>query len=381
MKERLRMIDEYLSGERTVSELAREYGVSRKSVYKWIERYESKGWKGLADLSRAPLRHPNSLSAEKEGEILAWKNKRPLWGAPKIHAKLQELPDCPSESTVSNVLRRHGLTHKVRRRRRAVPSEQPFAECEAANEVWCADFKGWFSTSDGARCDPLTISDAHTRYLLKCQATGGTTGVLAVKPLFIATFREFGMPLAIRTDNGTPFASTGLGGLTALSVWWVRLGIRLERILPGHPQQNGRHERMHRTLKEATAKPPRANLNLQQKAFDDFRIEYNEHRPHEALGQKPPATLYVPSSVDYPERLPPQRGYPMEWRTRSVREAGQIKWKGRNVMISKALWGQEIGLKPIADGLWKIYFEDLELGELDERQRRIRPVKTLHHQQ
>ena len=185
------------------------------------------------------------------------------------------------------------------------------------------------------------------------------------------------MPEAIRTDNGTPFASTGLGGLTTLSVWWIRLGIRLERIMPGQPQQNGRHERMHRTLKEATASPPKSTLPLQQKAFDEFCREYNEQRPHEALGQKPPATVYEPSSRDYPERLPPQRGYPMEWRTRAVREAGQIKWRGKNVMISKALWGQEIGLKPISEGLWAIYFEDLELGEFDERQWRIHPVRTL----
>ena len=380
MNERVRMVGEYLGGEESVSDLARRYGVSRKSVYKWIERQKGLGWAGLVDLSRAPHRHPNALAPEVERLILEWKAARPLWGAPKIHAKLVGVPGCPSEGTVSNVLQRHGLTRAVRRRRQATPSDQPFAHCEGANEVWCADFKGWFATGDGQRCDPLTISDAHTRYLLRCQATGGTTGTGAVKPLFIATFREFGMPGAIRTDNGTPFASTGLGGLTALSVWWLRLGIRLERIMPGQPQQNGRHERMHRTLKEATASPPRATLSLQQRAFDEFRREYNEERPHEALGQKPPATAYVPSRRDYPERLPEPRGYPMEWRVRAVREAGQMKWKGRNVMLSKALWGQEIGLKPVAEGIWKIYFEALELGEFDERHWRVRPRKTLHQQ-
>src|SRR6266568_4500881 len=380
MNERVIMISEYLSGDYSISDLSRRYGVSRRSVYKWIERHKDQGWAGLADLSRAPHHHPNALSPELEHLILQWKQERPLWGAPKIHAKLLALPGCPSESTVSNVLQRHGLTRKTRRRRQATPSEQPFAHCLGANELWCADFKGWFSTGDGRRCDPLTISDAHTRYLLRCQATGGTTGVSAVKPLFIATFREFGMPGAIRTDNGTPFASTGLGGLTALSVWWLRLGIRLERIMPGQPQQNGRHERMHRTLKEATASPPRSTLPLQQRAFDEFRREYNEQRPHEALGQKLPATVYAPSPRDYPERLPAPRGYPLEWRVRAVREAGQMKWRGRNVMLTKALWGQEIGLKPIADGLWAIYFEALELGEFDERQWRVRPVKTLRQQ-
>lgn len=380
MNERVQMVNEHLGGDRTVSELARRYGISRKSVYKWLERHRAEGWTGLADQSRAPHRCAHALGAEMEALILQWKAQRPLWGAPKIHAKLLGLPGCPSESTVSNVLQRHGLTRPGRPRRRATPSAQPFADCQGANEVWCADFKGWFSTGDGQRCDPLTISDAHTRYLLRCQATGGTTGVRAVQPLFVATFREFGLPRTIRTDNGPPFASTGLGGLTALSVWWVRLGLRLERITPGQPQQNGRHERMHRTLKAATASPPRSTLVLQQKAFDEFRREYNEERPHEALGQQPPATVYGPSARAYPERLPPPRGYPREWQVRAVREAGQMKWKGRNIMVSTALWGQEIGLQPSAEGRWTIYFEDLELGEFDERLGRILPLRTLRQQ-
>ena len=380
MNERVRMVSEYFSGEYSISDLARRYGVSRKSVYKWLERHEEESWGGLADLSRAPHSHPNALSAEMERRILEWKRERPLWGAPKIHAKLVELPGCPSEGTVSNVLQRHGLTRQVRRHRQATPSQQPLSHCQAANQVWCADFKGWFSTGDGRRCDPLTISDAHSRYLLRCQAMEGGTGAITVRPLFIATFREFGMPEAMRTDNGTPFASTGLGGLTSLSVWWVRLGIRLERIMPGQPQQNGRHERMHRTLKEATASPPRTTFKAQQRAFKTFVRDYNEQRPHEALGQKTPASVYEPSGRDYPERLPPQRGYPDQWEKRRVREAGQMKWKGQNVRITRALWGQEIGLKPIGDGLWTIYFEELELGEFDERERRVRPVKILRNQ-
>lgn len=377
MSQRVELIGKYLSQEECTAELARQYGLSRKTVYKWVRRYEQQGAAGLQERSRAPHKHPNALSAEMEGRIVQWKQNKPLWGAPKIHAKLLELPDCPSESTVSNVLARHGLSRKARQRRGATPSEGPLSHSEAANELWCADFKGHFRTGDGQRCDPLTISDAYSRYLLRCQALGGCTGVRTVKPLFIATFREYGMPQAIRTDNGTPFASSGLAGLSALSVWWVRLGIRLERIQPGEPQQNGRHERMHRTLKEATANPPQRNLRAQQKAFDAFEWEYNQERPHEALGQKPPAWFYEPSGRDYPERLPAQRGYPDQWQKRRVREAGQIKWKGHNVRISKALWGQEIGLEPIDEGLWAVYFEHLELGIFDERKGRVRPVKTL----
>jgi transposase InsO family protein len=286
-------------------------------------------------------------------------------------------PQCPAESTVSEILRRHGLSRIARRRRRATPSTQPFAACREANAVWCADFKGWFRTGDGAKCTPLTISDAHSRYLLRCQGLDGSTGFSTVQPLFIATFREHGMPRAMRTDNGAPFASTGLGGLSALSVWWVRLGLQIERIEPGQPQQNGRHERMHRTLKAATTQPPAANLRRQQKAFDEFQHEYNHERPHEALGQHTPAEVYEPARRDYPERLPEPRGYPDDWQKRKVRGVGQMKWKGRDVHIGQALVGQEIGFKPVGEGQWAVYFEHLELGHFDERNHRVKPSRRL----
>jgi putative transposase len=379
MNERNGLIKDYLSGENSVSELARQYGVSRKTVHKWINRFKERGAVGLNELSRSPHHHPNALSQQMELRILEWKAKKPLWGAPKIHAKLWDLPDCPSETTVSNVLARWGLSRKVRRRPgSAVPSQQPMGHCEEANQVWCADFKGHFRTADGQRCDPLTITDAYSRFLLRCQALGGFTGYLAVKPLFIATFREFGLPEALRTDNGPPFASIGLGGLSALSVWLIRLGIRLERIQPAHPEQNGRHERMHRTLKEATAKPPRSNLKAQQQAFDAFRNEYNHERPHEALGQKTPASFYVPCVRDYPERLPQQRGYPKDWPTRMVRKAGAMKWNGRDIQINVALAGQEIGLEPVEDGRWIVHFELLRLGIFDEREGRVLREKRLN---
>jgi len=380
MSERIKMISSYVGGDFAISELAAEYGVSRKTVYKWIERHEVGGWSALADRSRAPRHHPNAVTAEVEQTLVELKERWPLWGAPKLRRKLEAILDAeslPAESTVSEILRRHGLSRIARRRRRAVPSTQPFAACQAANALWCADFKGWFRTGDGSKCTPLTISDGYSRYLLRCQGLDGSTGFTTVQPLFIATFREYGMPRAMRTDNGAPFASTGLGGLSALSVWWVRLGLDLERIQPGQPQQNGRHERMHRTLKAATAQPPQANLRRQQKAFDEFRREYNEQRPHEALGQRPPAEVYQPAPRDYPERLPEQRGYPDEWQKRRVQSSGQIKWKGRNVYITDALVGQEMGLKPAGDGQWELYFEGLQIGHYDERKCRLRPTRRL----
>jgi len=374
MNERVKLITEFLSGDYGIRELADEYEVSRKTVYKWIERYERQGWEGLKDQSRAPHHHPNAVAADIEAQLLALKAAKPLWGAPKLRQKLLVRlgPEaCPAESTVSEMLRRHGLSARKGRARRAVPTEQPLAHCQQANQVWCADFKGWFRTGDGKKCTPLTISDAHSRYLLCCQGLGEATGFVTVQPLFIRTFRENGMPLALRTDNGPPFASTSLGGLSGLSVWWVRLGIGLERIEPGCPQQNGRHERMHRTLKEATANPPARGLGAQQKAFDGFRQEYNEERPHEGLGQQTPCSVYGPSAREYPERLPEQRGYPDDWEKRRVRKGGQMKWKGRDIPLSEALWGQEIGLEPVGDGQWAVHFETLRLGLFDERKDRI----------
>ncbi len=377
MNERMKMVGQYLSQGESVSELARWYGVSRKTVYKWIGRYELLGPGGLEELSRAPHHHPQALSPQMEQRILQWKADKPLWGAPKIHAKLRELADCPSESTVSNVLARHGLSRPRRRRPRATPSASPLGHCAGPNQVWCADFKGHFRTGDGQRVDPLTISDGYSRYLLCCRALSGSSAAVVVKPLFIATFREYGLPQAIRTDNGTPFASIGLGGLSELSVWWIELGIRLERIEPGCPQQNSRHERMHRTLKEATASPPYPTVPLQQKAFDRFQVEYNEERPHEALGQRPPASEYQPSVRDYPEGRPQRRGYPEDWAKRTVRLGGRIRWQGREVNITRALCGREIGLEPVGEGRWAIHFESLQLGIYDQRHGRVEPAKTL----
>lgn len=374
MSERIQMISEYESGEHTVSELAEYYEVSRKTVYKWIERFEALGWEGLKDQSRAPRHHPNAIGADIQRALLELKASKPFWGAPKLRHKLLGrvgLERCPAESTISEILRRHGLSARRKRKARATPSEQPLAHCQQPNQVWSADFKGWFRTGNGKRCTPLTISDGHSRFLLCCQGLGEATGDVSVKPLFIQTFREYGLPKAIRTDNGPPFASLGLGGLSPLAVWWVRLGIGLERIEPGAPQQNGRHERMHRTLKEATTQPAARTLAAQQERFDSFRHEYNEERPHEALGQATPASVYEPSVREYPPRLPNQRGYPEDWEKRSVRQNGEIKWQGGCIYLSQSLAGQEIGLKPVGEGRWAVYFETLPLGVLDERKKRL----------
>jgi hypothetical protein len=243
--------------------------------------------------------------------------------------------------------------------------------------LWCADFKGWWKTLDGQRCEPLTVSDAWSRYLLKCVGLGNGISTAMVKPHFEMLFREYGLPAAIRTDNGTPFASSGLGGLTKLSVWWMRLGLRLERIEPGCPQQNGRHERMHLSLEQSQERTARANLAQQQRALDKFREEYNEHRPHEALGQRTPGQLYMGSPRIYTGRPPQAREYPREWRARQVRTGGRMKWEGREINVTLALAGERIGLEPVDDGKWVVWYEQMELGTFDERRGRIEGYKRL----
>jgi transposase InsO family protein len=275
------------------------------------------------------------------------------------------LPAC---STIGEILRRAGLTVPRKRRRHTPPYRQPFAACDGPNAVWCADFKGWFRTSDGQRCDPLTISDAYSRYLLRVQAMRETKDG-PVRSLFEATFREYGVPSAIRTDNGSPFASHGIGGLSRLSVWWLKLGIVPERIKPSHPEQNGRHERMHLTLKQATVSPPAKDLRRQQVAFNRFREEFNERRPHEALGQKCPASVYVPSRREYREA--DEVEYPSSFELRGVKGNGVFNWRGQVVFLGEALAGQRVGLAEVSDGCWGVYFIRHPLGIVDERRRKV----------
>ncbi len=381
MNQRIEMISQWLRGDCNISELSRRYGVSRRNVYKWMERYEAKGWEGLEELSRAPHRQALAIGPEMENLILELKGRWVNWGAPKIRQKLLErigAARCPAESTVSAVLKRHGLVKARKRRRHAVPGAAgPLDHCHGPNELWCADFKGWWKTLDGQRCEPLTVTDAWSRYLLKCVGLGNGTGTAIVKPHFEMLFREYGLPAAIRTDNGTPFASTGLGGLTKLSVWWMRLGLRLERIEPGCPQQNGRHERMHLSLEQSQERSARANLTQQQRALEKFRQEYNEQRPHEALAQRTPAQLYTASPRIYSGRLPPAREYPREWRTRQIRSDGRMKWGGTEINVTLALAEECIGLKPIDDGKWAVWFEQMELGTFDERAGKVKGHKRI----
>lgn len=375
MDERMKFIVDCESEELSMAEACRRAGISRKTGYKWLGRYEEEGLEGLKERSRASSRHPNAVEACTEQAILEMKRRHMTFGPAKIRVRLMhDAPEAqwPAVSTMGDILNRHGLVVPRKKRRRATPSAQPLRHCTRANDVWCADFKGWFCTRDGAHCEPLTITDGASRYLLCCQTMFSGTGFEQVKPAFEIAFRRYGMPQAIRTDNGPPFATVALGGLSRLSVWWLRLGIQPERIRPGRPQENGRHERMHRTLKAATAQPPRNNLRAQQRAFERFMHEYNEYRPHEALGQQTPATHYHPSPKSFPGRLPQAPPYPDEWRSRTVSPSGQMKWGGHDIQITAALRGERIGLKPIGDGVWEIYFLELLLGRFHERGLRVK---------
>ena len=378
--ERLQFIERYCAGEETVAELCRRFGISRKTGYKLIDRYEAYGEGGLLDLSRAPHHHPNATPTQVAERIVEAKRKRPTWGPKKIVARLRSIePEVlwPSPSTASGILDRAGLVRRRKRRRRAASWGEPFAHAQHPNDVWSIDLKGWFRTGDGKRIDPLTAQDAMSRYLLVCDGLDRPTGP-EVKRSLERAFREYGLPRVIRTDNGPPFASVGLGSLTPLSAWWVKLGIVPERIEPGHPEQNGRLERLHRTLKADTATPPEATRRRQRRALDHFRHSYNVERPHEALGQRPPSLLYVPSFKPYPARLSsPQYGAGVT--VRSVRSNGEIKWKGDLVYVSASLKGEPVGLVQQDERTWSIQFGPLLIGILDDRESRIdkTPVKVL----
>lgn len=377
MDERMKFIVECKSGEYSMAELCRGYGINRRTGYKWLARYESEGPCGLSDRSRRPHCNPTKIDDDIVNIIIECKGEHMLWGPKKIRAVLYgRSPEIvwPAVSTIGDILNRHGLVVHRRRRNRATPSAQPLEHCQAANHVWCIDFKGWFRTQNGRRCTPLTLSDGYSRFLLRCQSMSGNTGFEQVKPLLVAAFREFGLPYAIRSDNGAPFASVGLAGLSVLSVWWMRLGIRPERIWPGKPQENGRHERMHRTLKEATAKPPKATLKEQQQAFDRFVHEYNFERPHEALGQQPPAHFYQASPRSYPSRLPKMPEYPKDFIVRKIKDSGRIKWKGNELCLCSALTGQYVGFEQIEERLYRIYFMDQPIGYFDEKHLKVKPL-------
>jgi transposase InsO family protein len=363
--ERLRFIITAQAGELSMAEACRQFGISRKTGYKWLGRFREGGAPDLADRPRAPHRRPHAVAPTAREAVLVLRGRYPTWGPKKLARKLShERPDLivPAPSTIGDLLAHAGLVVPRRRRRHAPPRTQPLAHATAPNVVWCADFKGDFGLGDGTRCYPLTISDAHSRFLLRCQALPATT-TGRVQPLFEATFREYGLPDVLRTDNGPPFASTGAGGLTALSVWWVKLGVVPERIDPGRPSQNGRHERLHRTLKADACQEPARTLRGQQQAFDQFRQVYNGQRPHEALDQRPPATVYVPSPRPFPDRLP-ELSYPTADGVRWVRSNGAIRWQSGEVYISQALAGEPVGLTQVGDQAWQVAFGPLVLGRV-----------------
>lgn len=368
MEERHAFMLRWRVQEESLSELCRCFDVSRQTAYKWIARYQQSGLLGLADRSRAPVHHPNQVSDDIQDSILHVRTSHPLWGPKKIRAWLnREHPDTlwPVESTIGELLKRHGLTHSRRRSHKTPVYTDPFVHCTDVNHVWSADFKGWFRTGDGHRCDPLTLTDNYSRFLLRCQAVRHTDHV-HVKAVLEAAFREYGLPNALRTDNGPPFATTTVGGLSRISIWLYKLGIIPERIAPGQPAQNGRHERMHRTLKAGTATPPRATLRAQQRAFDSFRHEYNTQRPHEAINQQPPASLFRASSRSYPSRLP-EIVYPDYFLTRTVHAQGDIRWKSRQIYLSDTLAGELIGMDQTDTDRWTIWFGPIKLAQLDTR--------------
>jgi putative transposase len=353
---RMQFVTAMLADEDSMTALCEEYKVSRKTGYKWLARYRAEGAAGLAERSRAPHVVPWAITQAQAEAIVGMRRQHPSWGPKKLRAKLiVRAPEqtWPVRSTIGDLLRRAGLSRRRRRRARATPTLGGLSPAVSANDVWCVDFKGWFNTGDGARCNPLTVTDAFSRYLLCCAIT--TPDHDGCRHHFERLFRDYGLPWVIRSDNGPPFASVGVGGLSRLSIWWIKLGITPERITPGKPQQNGRHERMHKTLKAETASPPAANLGAQQQRFERFRAEFNCERPHEALGQTVPAAHYSRSPRPYPKRLA-DPAYPANFDLRRVRGNGELKWQGELVYVSKTLTGEVIGLTETDEGDAAVWF-------------------------
>lgn len=373
--QREQFIEDVRRGRMPVLQLCAHYGVSRKTGYKWIARAREEGRQGLKDRSRAPHHCPHKLSPELADLLCALRATHDDWGARKLLAVLQRRhprrTDWPAPSTVSALLAREGLV-TPRRRRRARP-EHPGGgriHTTAPNDVWTTDFKGEFRTGDGTWCYPLTLADQHTRYLLACRARPSTQTVTAW-PVFEWAFREYGLPRAIRSDNGAPFATVGLHGLSRLSVWWLKLGIAHQRITPGTPSENGAHERMHRSLKRRAIRPAQPTMRAQQRAFEAFREEYNEIRPHETLGMATPASQYAASPRAYPSRvLAPE--YPGHFTVKGVTTGGTFRFHNRLLYLANALSGERVGLDEVDDGVWHIYFGAVLIATLDERDYIIR---------
>jgi transposase InsO family protein len=368
LEKRKDFVADFVSGDWTMSELCRMHGISRPTGYAVLRRYAEDGDQGLAERSHAPQRHPNQTPAQIEQLVLELRRAHPLWGPRPLKKILQDRNPqlaIPAASTIGSIVEREGLTHHRPKRRRVEPYRQPFAAVESPNDEWACDFKGWMRTGDGERIDPLTISDSLSRYLLRCQAVP-KTDTARVQAVFEAAFREYGMPWAVRSDNGPPFASCAVAGLSRLAVWWIKLGILPQRIEAGHPEQNGRHERMHRTLKQAAASPPKANRRMQQRAFDEFRREYNQVRPHQALAMETPDSVYRSSPRPFPGRLA-EPEYDTTMKVRRVFKHGQFFFNQHDVFLSKVLYGERIGLLPIDDRYLRIYLAWYPIARLDTK--------------
>lgn len=362
-------VEQWLAEEWTMTELCLRYGVSRQAGYNTLARYEQAGWEGLGPRSRAPRSHPNQTAVELERRIVQLRREHMRWGPRKLKAFLERRQpqlSWPAASTMGELLHREGMVCARKKRQRVEPYSAPFADATAPNRVWCADFKGWRRTQDGERIDPLTLTDACSRYLLRCQ-TVSKTDTAQVQAIFEAAFRQYGLPQVIRTDNGAPFASRALRGLSRLSVWLIKLGIVPERIQPAHPEQNGRHERMHLTLQQETMSPMAANRRAQQRRFDQFRREFNQQRPHEALGLRTPDSCYTASLRCFPARIP-QPEYPAHLHVRKVHSGGEIAWRGhRHIFLTEVLIGERVALEPLdeQERWYTIYFAHWPLARFD----------------
>jgi transposase InsO family protein len=372
MHQRTRFIADHLRGVHSVTELCAQYGISRKTGYKWIDRYSERGPAGLEANSRRPLSSPNATPSHVVNALLQLRRRHPTWGAKKLLKILAGRHpdwDLPTRCVACALLKRHGLVRRKTARRVIGHPGKPASLILAPNHVWCADFKGQFRMGNGQYCYPLTVTDGFSRFLLGCHGLP-STAVAGTKPIFTRLFQEYGLPQFIRTDNGVPFATNTLARLSKLSAWWVRLGVMPQLIQPGNPQQNGRHERMHRTLKAETTRPPAHAMRSQQVKFDRFQNEFNHVRPHEALGLNTPASVHVPSTRAMPSKLPPLE-YPEHYEKRYVSANGGIRWNCQWVNVSITCIGEYVGLEEIDDGVWNIYFGALRLGRLDERYMRI----------
>lgn len=373
MDERMRFITMVNDSDDSFAELCRQFGISRKTGYKWVERYEEFGLVGLVDRAPVASHHPHATPSEVIDALLKLRKEHPSWGPKKLRTLLMErgVQHVPSSSRLAEQLKKHGLIRPRRRRVRMPASAMPLAAGQQPNDLWCVDFKGHFALGDKMRCHPLTVSDHASRYLLKCEALTQPT-YEQVRPHFERAFREFGLPERIRSDNGPPFASNTFGGLSALSVWWMKLGIVPERIEPGQPQQNGRHERLHKTLKQDTATPPAQTLADQQRCFDRFRHVYNDVRPHEALSQKTPSSRYDTSRRSMPPS-PHSPEYPDSMKVRRVDRSGRFKFRGADgVMLTRVLANEPIGFESIDEETWQIFYGPLAIAELRVRGKDVR---------